>query len=147
MPESLKNANASSASAPISIGSSTGSSWISPNPAAVRRVVTRSGSASEKGVGASGGGVPSSRPRARAPRMVVSHSLLSSSRHTSSASRPPGRRPLAMLVKAAIGSPKNMAPLSLIATSAAPGSNGCTWASPCTKVTLVTPSAAACSRA
>ena len=52
-----------------------------------------------------------------------------------------------MLAKAATGSPKNMQPESLMATSAAPGSNGCTWASPCTKVTLPTPSAAACWRA
>ena len=52
-----------------------------------------------------------------------------------------------MLVKAATGSPKNMAPVSLIATSGAPASNGWTCASAWRNETLVTPSAAARSRA
>ena len=52
-----------------------------------------------------------------------------------------------MLVNAAVRSPKNMAPVRLMATSKLSDRNGWIWASTCSKDTLVTPSSAAWRRA
>ena len=52
-----------------------------------------------------------------------------------------------MLVNAAVRSPKNMAPVRLMATSKLSGGNGWICASTCSKEALVTPSSAAWRRA
>jgi hypothetical protein len=52
-----------------------------------------------------------------------------------------------MFVNAATASPKNIEPNREIAMSALAGSNGCIWASACSNVTFVIPSASARSRA
>jgi hypothetical protein len=52
-----------------------------------------------------------------------------------------------MRVKAARGSAKNITPNRLSTTSNAARSSGCTWASPCTNVTLVRPASSVRRRA
>ena len=131
---------ASSASAPNHMPASVPSSSTPVNPAAVKMPRTRSGSDSENGPGASGGGAGRSRPAASALEISRIHSLAASGCHATSTSRPPRTRAWLMLVNAAVRSPKNMVPVRLIATSKLSGGNGWTWASTCSKDTLGTAS-------
>ncbi|ADB74343.1 hypothetical protein Gobs01_01451 [Geodermatophilus obscurus DSM 43160] len=141
-PSPLTKWNASSASAPSRTIPGTSATETDSNPAAARTRRTWSGSDRPNGPGASPGGSGSGRPAARVRRSTSSHSLRASGCHDSSASRPAERRARATLPKAATGSPKNIAPNRLRATSNAAGSKGCTWASPWTNVVLASPAAA-----
>ena len=103
---------------------------------------------SAQGLGASGGGVGSSRPTAKAARNSVSHSLSLMPCQVRSVSRPSGRNARCRLVKAAIGSPKNIEPMREMTTSnASHARRGGSAASAWRNSTLSSPSAAAVLRA
>jgi hypothetical protein len=122
-------------------------SRTSVNPAVVSRCRTRPGSPSENGPGAAWAGVGSPRPASSARKKALIHSWRSNGCQVSSTSRPPGRRARAMLANAARGSPRNIDPWRLTATSNDPAGKGWVWASACANVALATPSRSASSRA
>ena len=136
MPIALTNAYASSASLPKRIGSSTPAKSTARKPAARSMAADASGSASPNIPGAPTGGAGRSRPAASAPRISRSHSLCVRSRQATIVSWAPERNPRPMLVNAASGSPKNIAPKRLIAAEYSPVANGNTCASPCSNETL-----------
>src|SRR5439155_1309063 len=91
--------------------SRTSSRTTRSKPAAARMPRTRSGSAKEKGPGASGaGGGGSLSCCAAAPSGRASHGFSRSACQQMKASRPPGRSAARRFVKAAVGSAKNITP-------------------------------------
>jgi hypothetical protein len=110
-------------------GSCTSVKPTSAKPAAARVSSATAGSARENGCWPPAGGAGVAAPPVTAWRTAVDHSLRSRSCQTSSTRRPPGRRARPMLVNAATGSAKNIAPNRLMQRSKCAGGNGCTSAS------------------